>query len=248
MKETTATLIQTIAENQPRIKEEGKAVGRKEEHDAFWDEVFKTAGSFIGRFAGEGWTAENFRPTKDIRIVDKNANYCFYNNGCEVDLVERCEELGINIVIKPTMANNMFCLSKFTRLPELDFSAITTPSLQSVLDSCSKLVTVDKLILKDDGSQTFPSTLNSCSALENIVIEGTIGQNLNIRWSTKLTKASLMSFMEHLSTTNSFTFTMPIVAVNKAFETAEGANDGSTSAEWLALVNARKNVTISLVN
>ena len=36
-------------------------------------------------------------------------------------------------------------------------------------------------------------------------------------------------------------------AVNIAFETSAGAGDGSTSAEWLALVATKTNWTISLV-
>lgn len=209
--------------------------GKKAEHDAFWDEFFKTSGSFIGRFAGEGWTAKNFRPTKDILIVDRNANYCFYNNGCEIDLVERCKELGINIVIKPTALNNMFCISKFIHLPEINL--LNALKLQSIFDSCSKLVTIDKLILKDDGSQTFPSAFNVCIALENIIIEGRIGQNFDIHWSP-LTKASIESIMDHLSDTATFTVTLSQTAVNNAF----------TTEEWQAVINAKPtNVTVSLI-
>ena len=42
------------------------------------------------------------------------------------------------------------------------------------------------------------------------------------------------------------TITFSKTAVNKAFETSAGANDGSTSAEWLALVGTKPNWTISL--
>lgn len=42
------------------------------------------------------------------------------------------------------------------------------------------------------------------------------------------------------------TLTIPRNAVKKAFETSEGANDGDTSAEWLALKDTKPNWTITL--
>ena len=209
--------------------------GKKAEHDAFWDEVFKTAGSYIGRFAGEGWTAENFRPTKDIIIVDRNANYCFYNNGCEIDLVERCEELGINIVIKPTMLNNMFCISKFIRLPQIDLS--NASKLQSTFDTCSRLVTIDKLIFKNDGSQTFPSAFNSCTALKNITFEGVIGNDINFQQSP-LTPESMISIITRLKdysdTTETFTRTVYFSdACWAALEAHSSAPNGGTWEDYV---------------
>ena len=63
-----------------------------------------------------------------------------------------------------------------------------------------------------------------------------------------LDKESLDSVMYWLSnTTEGFSVTLPLAAVNKAFETSEGAKDGSTSAEWLALVAIKPNWTINLV-
>ena len=48
------------------------------------------------------------------------------------------------------------------------------------------------------------------------------------------------------TTTTGLTVTFSKTAVDKAFETAEGANDGSTSPEWLALVATRPNWGIGL--
>lgn len=217
--------------------------GKKAEHEAFWDE-FQSVDTFVGLFAGVGWNEKTFRP-KTIRIDLKNANYCFYYNSFEGDLAEWCKELGIELLLKPTGLSNMFCYSRFTRIPEVDASQ--AGSLLNTFAYNENLVTIDKLILKNDGTNTFPSTFNNNISLQNIIFEGIIGQNINIRWSTKLTKASLTSFMEHLSTTAAFNVTMSREAVNNAFETSEGASDGSTSEEWLALVNARQNATIALV-
>jgi hypothetical protein len=84
--------------------------------------------------------------------------------------------------------------------------------------------------------------------LENIRVRGRIVKSTNFQWSTKLSKDSIISIINALSTTTSgLSITLSKVAVNKAFETSEGANDGSTSAEWLNLIATRPNVSFNLV-
>lgn len=220
--------------------------GKQDEHEAFWD-VFHYSSTYVARFAGSGWRVENFRPTQDIIIGELyNANHCFYYNAANVDLVEWCEQLGINISLKPYSVLSMFQGSKFTRIPEVDVT--NTAALSSTFAYCDQLVTIDKLVLKEDGTNTFSSTFYDCKALENITIEGVIGKDVQIQWSKKLTKASLQSIMNARSATATFSISVSKVAVNKAFETSVGANDGSTSAEWLALVNEKPNCTVSVVN
>jgi hypothetical protein len=103
--------------------------------------------------------------------------------------------------------------------------------------------------LKVYSKNTFTGVFGSCKSLEELYIEGVIGQNgFNVQWSTKLSHDSLMRIINALSTeTSGLSVTLSKTAVNKAFETNEGANDGSTSAEWLALANTKSNWTISLV-
>ena len=60
-----------------------------------------------------------------------------------------------------------------------------------------------------------------------------------------LDKESLDSVMYWLSTTTEgLSVTLPLTAVNREYETSEGANDGVTSEEWTSKVNARSNWTI----
>ncbi len=91
--------------------------------------------------------------------------------------------------------------------------------------------------------------LNSANALEDIeFVPNTIKISIDFYWCTKLSKASLTSIINGLSAeTSGLTVTLSKTAVNKAFETSEGANDGSTSAEWLALIATKPNWNISLV-
>lgn len=109
----------------------------------------------------------------------------------------------------------------------------------------SAVVTIRELIVH--AGVTFSNTFFEAYDIENITISGTIGNDFDIHWAKKLTKASHESIMTALSTTaTGKTVTLPKAAVNKAFETSEGANDGSTSTEWKAWVNSRPNWTVTL--
>ncbi len=90
--------------------------------------------------------------------------------------------------------------------------------------------------------------LNGARALEDIeFVPNTIGISLDFYWCYNLSKASLTSAVNGLSSTaEGLTVSFSTTAVNKAFETSEGANDGSTSAEWTALANTKTNWTIAL--
>jgi hypothetical protein len=81
----------------------------------------------------------------------------------------------------------------------------------------------------------------------DLTIEGTIGQNEFNTQRSPLNKNSITSVINALSKTKSgLTVTFSRNAVNKAFETAEGLADGSTSQAWLDLIAKRNNWTISL--
>lgn len=139
----------------------------------------------------------------------------------------------------------VFSYSRFTELKKtVDVTQAT--SIGAMFYTCTILKTINRLVVAE--STRFDSTFGNCHALENLTIEGTIGQNgFNVQWSTKLSKASITSIIDALSTTTSgLTVTLSQTAVNNAFATSEGAADGSTSEEWLALVATRSNWTISL--
>jgi hypothetical protein len=79
-------------------------------------------------------------------------------------------------------------------------------------------------------------------------MSGVIGKDVSFGNSDKLTHDSIASIINTLSaTTAGQSVTFSVTAVNNAFETSSGAADGSTSAEWNALVATKSNWTISLV-
>ena len=136
--------------------------------------------------------------------------------------------------------------SGITHVGEIDTRSAT--NITSLFYAALQMVSVDKLILKSDGSQSInTNAFQQMGGLVSITIEGAIGQTTSFEWSTRLNRASITSVINALSTTTTgLTVTLSKTAVNKAFETSEGAADGSTSAEWLALVATRSNWTIAL--
>lgn len=148
-------------------------------------------------------------------------------------------------------------MRKITRIPEIDMRAITSskPSLNYLFCENNLLVTIDKIILPLKGPATFSSTFTSTPKLEEIRFEGTIAESIDFSPCTSLSKASIINVISCMSTTVSGkTLTLKMAAVNKAFETSTGANDGSSSAEWNLLINGdgttenpgRTNWTITL--
>ena len=92
---------------------------------------------------------------------------------------------------------DLVAYSKITHFPTVDSRNCDT-IIQHFYRAYS-LVTIDKLILRDSGDQTFVNVFESCVRLQNLVIEGTIGQNgFNVQWSP-LTFDSLTSIVDALA-------------------------------------------------
>ena len=242
---TIADKLQAIAENEHRVYDAGYEKGKSEGgssgdggYDAFWS-VYQNNGerrSYQYAFAGNGWTADTFKPKYDIVIA--NGQYMFRYSKINADLVEILERQGVVLDTSGiTNTDRTFADAKFTRLGVLDFSNVT--SINTTFANSSDLETIDKIILKDDGSNTFSTVFTNLSALKNITFEGVIGQNgINLQWSSSLTKASIENIISCLSaTTSGLTITLSKNAKNKAF----------TNEEWNALVATKSNWTISLI-
>ena len=106
----------------------------------------------------------------------------------------------------------------------------------SVFYQGSHIVTVRELEVSE--KTTFSRWFEGCTELVNIRFSGTIGQTLDLHWSTKLSKESIESIVETLSPTASgMTLTLSQAAKEAAF----------TADAWSALIAPKQNWTISLV-
>ena len=236
--------LRTIAENEQRVFEAGK----RAEYDTFWN-IYQQNGERTnceGMFAGDGWNSDTIRPK--YNIYPTKATMMFYYSGFVGSLKEFFENLNIVIDFSNTTSlTGVFqYANKITELPYLDLSSIiSNTKILQLCNNCAELVTAE---IKFPPSCSYANCFNGCRELKHLVAHGEIGgDGLDFHWSTKLTHDSLMSIINALSaTTSGLSVTLSLTAVNAAFETAEGAGDGSTSEAWAALSATRENWTIAL--
>jgi hypothetical protein len=210
----------------------GTDTGGKSFYDEFWD-LYQQNGNRTdyqyGGFAGVGWTDETYKPKYPIKPIYAYGMYtgCRLTNILDID------------TSKATSITNLFYVCRFLERVGI-ISAVSSSDATNVFSYCAELKTIDKFIVTEQ--LPYSNAFFNCTSLENLTIEGVIGQDgFAVQWSTKLSKASIISIINALSTTASGkSVTLSKVAVESAF--------GSTaSEEWISLINTRSNWTINLV-
>lgn len=105
-----------------------------------------------------------------------------------------------NVILDTSKATSLSSMFGYSAV--LDVPVINTTSADQVdriFESSRILKTIDTLVLRDNGSQTFNNVFVNCNELENLAIEGAIGQNgFNVQWCSKLTHDSLISIINAL--------------------------------------------------
>jgi len=142
-------------------------------------------------------------------------------------------------------AQYMYAYSSITDTKvTIDASSSSLMNFHNVFANAAEMKVIR--LLKVSPITPLNSAFNGCTALESITIKGTIGKAANFKWCP-LTKESILNVVSVLSnTTSGLTVTFNTSAVNTAFETVDGAADGSQSAEWKALVDRKPNWTFAL--
>lgn len=219
--------------------------GKKAEWNELWDGVMDNGNRTILSYAFAYWSDNIFYPKYNLNPV--NATAMFTN--CKIkNLKQRLIDCGVVLnTSKVTNFTQFFGYSQdLTHVPTIDARSATTMYLSFANDN--RLVEIEKIILSNSSTTTFADTFTNCTSLVEIRFDGVIGSDIRLHPCTKLSKASITSVINALSTaTSKLTVYFSKTAVNKAFETASGANDGTTSTEWLALVATKSNWNISLV-
>lgn len=217
--------------------------GKKSEYDAFWDEFqdYGNRTTYVNGIAGYGWNSKNLKPKYDIKPT--LANYMFANIVNNIDIADVFEKAGIIFDTSKckqfvNFANSATGIIKF---PPIDFTATTTAmDMTNVFSACSNLKTLHIIVASNT---MYSGVFSTCRKIENITVEGTIGQNgFDIHWSTNLTADSLKSIVNALSTTTTgLTITLPTTA-----EANYNANPPENApATWAELVTTRNNWTIA---
>lgn len=188
-----------IAEKTLQLKQDFDDVyeaGKKAEYDEFWDTFQKSGNRSDYQYGFYGWNTFKTIDTKyPVKTETLYATFMY------------CLELEVLpiVLLYDTTSGFRSCYNAFhscQKLKSIDFDIVNNSTASSAWDAtfsyCYELKTIQKLVVLD--SQLFKqSTFRGCEALENLTIEGVIGQNgFNVQWSTLLTHDSLMSIVNAL--------------------------------------------------
>ena len=210
--------------------------GKQAEYDRFWDGVQQNGNRTVYTYAFRNW-----------HNAEINPKYPIVCDGAGTQMFDGCMELLFPPKVTPQNGYFDTIYAMFTNCRKMkavnwDISVVTSTSsaMFNTFHMCQELVTIKSLTF--DVAESVSITANFfgyCHKLENVQFGGTLRNNgLNMQYSTKLSKASIESLINVLSTTTSGkSVTLSKTAVNNAF----------TDAEWATLANTRSNWTINLV-
>lgn len=211
-----------------------RSYGAYQEWNRMWDSI---SGFIIypdGRrnfdYYFDAWSDEAFRPKYDLNVLSGAYMFQYSRIG---NLAERLSEQGVVLNTSGcTNMQGMFYRSNIQRVPELDCTKCTSLMLTF---ADSRVETIDKMIVNKNVSFGDPwdSCFMSCSSLKEIRFEGVIGEDIDLGGCIALSKESIISTSYCLDYDNPGTIYLSEAAVDKAFETSAGANDGSESSEFL---------------
>lgn len=221
--------------------DDGYLHGEHETYSAFWN-GFQENGkrsNYQYAFCSRGWTDDTFKPKYDIVLgLGYSGTNAFWE--CYVtDIAAALERQGVKL--DTTLCgywNYMFQNAKTKRLPALDCSHAMDYNAGNGLYYTfrnSQVETIDNMIVPVN--LKYNNTFMECAKLQNIIFEGEIGEDINFKWSTLLTKDSITNIVNTLSTgVSGKTLTLSKTAVNNAF----------TTDEWNTFIATKPNWTITL--
>ena len=191
---SVAEKLTTVAENMPKVFEAGKDA----EYKTFWN-TFLSKNDVMGYapylFAGSGWKDSNFKPNKNLKFVNSVAGLF---RQCEIrDLTQCLESCGVTLDLSTaTNLDYAFAYNIMRYIPKVSvISAKTNLNYIFAGDSSgSKIIIIDELEVAE--TNTFKNSFNYCNNLEHVIFTGTLATSgLDLHWSTKLDRESLLSII-----------------------------------------------------
>ena len=246
------TQLIEIAENVPKVYNAGYEKGKAENdyYNTFWDALQDNGNRKNYQMAfAYGWNNKSFKPKYDITAT-VSATSLFQQCDIVGDLAQIFEDCGVVLdLAQAANAHSVYnSAARLTRVPETNITGAGAAAT-GVFAYCGQLKTIDKFVVNE--TNVFTSSFINCRSLASLTIEGTIASSIDLK-SSPLTQPSLLSVTGALSeTVTGQTCTLNKAAVNAAFETSPGANDGSASPAWLAITDretgTRRNWAFALI-
>lgn len=153
-------------------------------------------------FSYYNWTDETFNPQDDM--ICSSANNMFAQSRIK-NIRGILKRNKVKLIFLDTLANHtqfysIFMGSHVQYLPYLRLP--TTSSAYGWFQSCSKLIEVDGYECAEnhmfESSSGTNKTFLSCTELVKIIFHGTVGNTINMQWSTKLNFESVVSLFKCL--------------------------------------------------
>lgn len=171
--------------------------GQKSEYDHFWDgyQYNGTRTGYLYGFCGVGWTDETFKPKYDMT---PNSAMNMFRESSIRNLKQCIESCGVILDLsKVTNASALFGYnSVLTTIPKINLSSMTTSTY--LFQNDSKLETIEELTISEKVAFV-TSSFSGCTALTRLIMAGTLATNgLDLHWSTKLDKESVLSIINIL--------------------------------------------------
>ena len=194
-----ADKLNVIAENQRTVYnagfEAGKSQGGGGDDRAFWDAITNNNTRADWSYAFQYWNCEHIRPPYVIKPT-KNLISTMFGFNTALKIVEK--DFFDFSGYTPTQTNGTSAWYKFfdscENLETVEDIGMKAGGYYRTFAGCKKLETIEKLRVQAE--TVFNTAFAQCNNLQNITIEGTIGQNgFNVQWSTKLTQKSLLSIL-----------------------------------------------------
>jgi hypothetical protein len=239
---TTAEMLVEVAKGTQKVYEDGK----KSQYDEFWDN-FQQNGNrnrYPYGFTSGGWTAQTLKPKYLVKPVDATyasqyAVNMFFRANEEstehLDFSKIADKFDFSEVIN---ASSLFNSAKFTNVTaDLSKAEYASLAFANQWYGCVKSLTLKVSEKLTTATNIFYGNawLNELTMMEGSVIAC---EGWDLHWATSLSKASITSVINALSTsTSGKTITFSKTAKNNAF----------TDSEWSALIATKTNWTISLV-
>jgi hypothetical protein len=227
IREKTGETDTITIDEMPNKMDEVFEAGKNSQYDEFWGIIqnYGQSKNFSQCFStSQAWNDSTFNPRFDF--ICTNAAMMFQYSKI-TKLAEKLKERNLKLDTSACVqTNQMFQGAAVKDVPKLDIQKAIATSY--MFGSSPKVETIEGLIFSQKtGSNSSTNMFEKAQNLTHCIFQGEIAIALDLHWSTLLDKESILSFVNALSTTKSgLTTTLSLTAVNKAFETSEGANDG----------------------
>lgn len=205
--------------------------GKKSQYDEFWDSYQQNGNRVDYIYGFYRLSCEYLHPKykvipKSIKLNDGTVSFDpKYHNmvyGCTklkkiekdyFDLSQYDNELGYN---SNSTYGNYYTFANNPNLEIIEDVGMKPYSYYNTFRWCSKLHTIE-VIRSNERTLFDQQVFHSCYELKNITIEGVIASNISFHDNPKLSKASIVSIVTHLSDTQGATLTLKKQAINREF-------------------------------